>query len=150
MNILKHKDYEGTAELDMERFACRGKILFIDDLVTYEADSPSNLQKEFEAAVDDYIETCALLNREPKKPLKGQFNVRVPSALHKAAALRAIADDISLNDVVVRALDAYVNIKTDVNHNVKLTVEMPDQPVTMQVAGMMDAQWGTMLYASKH
>lgn len=150
MNILKYKDYEGTAELDMERFACRGKILFIDDLVTYEADSPANLQREFEAAVDDYIETCALLNREPKKPLKGQFNVRVPCALHKAAALRAIADNISLNDVVVRALDSYVNIKTDVNHNVKLTVEMPDMPVTMQVAGMMDAQWGTMLYASKH
>src|SRR5450759_3500625 len=108
VDILKYKDYEGTAELDMTRQVCRGKILFIDDLVTYEAASPAELQKEFEEAVDDYIQTCANLKREPQKPLKGQFNVRVPPALHKAAALRALADNVSLNDVVVRALDAFV------------------------------------------
>ena len=26
MNILKYKDYEGTAELDMTRRICRGKL----------------------------------------------------------------------------------------------------------------------------
>ena len=41
----------------MSRQVCRGKILFISDLVTYEAQSPVELQKEFELAVDDYIET---------------------------------------------------------------------------------------------
>lgn len=112
MDILKYKDYEGTAELDMSRRVCRGKILFIDDLVTYEAASPAELQTEFEAAVDDYIDTCATLGREPQKPLRGQFNVRVPPALHKAAALRALAENVSLNDVAVRALDAFVNIRS--------------------------------------
>lgn len=150
MNILKYKDYEGTAELDMERFSCRGKILFIDDLVTYEADSPAALQKEFEAAVDDYLETCTLLGREPKKPLKGLFNVRVPASLHKAAVLRGIVDNVSLNDVVVRALDAYVNTKPDVNHNVMVTVKMPEQPMTMQVAGAITQQWETVTYAATH
>lgn len=119
MDILKYKDYEGTAELDMTRGVCRGKILFINDLVTYEAKLPSELQKEFEAAVDDYIETCSTLAREPQKALKGQFNVRVLPALHKAATLRALADNISLNDVVVRALDAYVNVRVDTNHHVE-------------------------------
>ena len=56
MDILKYKDYEGTAELDMSRGVCRGKILFINDLVTYEAASPADLQREFEAAVDDYLD----------------------------------------------------------------------------------------------
>lgn len=69
-----YKGYEGTADMDMERQVCRGKILFIDDVVTYEADSPRGLQQEFEAAVDDYIETCALVGKEPQKPMKGQFN----------------------------------------------------------------------------
>lgn len=115
MDILKYKDYEGTAELDMARGVCRGKILFINDLVTYEAALPSKLQKEFEAAVDDYIETCATLGRDPQKSLKGQFNVRIPQELHKAATLRALTDSVSLNDVVVRALDAYINVRVD-NH----------------------------------
>lgn len=116
MDILKYKDYEGTAELDMTRGVCRGKILFINDLVTYEASQPSKLQKEFEAAVDDYVETCADLGREPQKALKGQFNVRIPQGLHRASVLRALTDSVSLNDVVVRALDAYVNAHVDINH----------------------------------
>ncbi len=116
MDILKYRDYEGTAELDMVRGVCRGKILFINDLVTYEASQPSELQKEFEAAVDDYVETCADLGRELQKSLKGQFNVRIPQELHKASTLRALTDSVSLNDVVVRALDAYVNARVDINH----------------------------------
>lgn len=70
MEILKYKDYEGTAEIDMIRLVCRGKVLFIDDLVTYEASTPAELQTEFEAAVDDYLETCIDLGRDPQKPLK--------------------------------------------------------------------------------
>lgn len=116
MDILKYKDYEGTAELDMTRGVCRGKILFINDLVTYEAAQPSELQKEFEAAVNDYVETCVDLGREPQKSLKGQFNVRIPQELHKAATLRSVTDSVSLNDVVVRALDAYINDRVDINH----------------------------------
>ncbi|MBP6367387.1 MAG: type II toxin-antitoxin system HicB family antitoxin [Nitrosomonas sp.] len=127
MDILKYKDYEGTAELDMSRRVCRGKVLFIDDLVTYEASSPAELQKEFEAAVDDYLVTCCDLSREPQKPLKGQFNVRIPPALHKAVTLRAIGDNVSLNDVVVRALDVFVNEQVGINHNVRVTVEIPEQ-----------------------
>lgn len=115
MDILKYKDYEGTAELDMARGVCRGKILFITDLVTYEAALPTQLQSEFEAAVDDYLATCEELKRDPKKSLKGQFNVRIPPELHRNATLRAIRDTTSLNEVVVKALDAYLN-GHDVNH----------------------------------
>ena len=40
-----YKGYEGTADMDMERQVCRGRILFIDDLVTYEAASPAALHQ---------------------------------------------------------------------------------------------------------
>lgn len=109
MNILKHKGYEGSVELDLEGGVCRGKMLFVRDLVTFQAVSIADIQHEFAAAVDDYLETCLALGREPEAPLKGQFNVRIPPALHKAAVLRAVSDNSSLNDVVVRALDAFVN-----------------------------------------
>jgi predicted HicB family RNase H-like nuclease len=144
MDILKYKDYEGTAELDMARRVCRGKLLFIDDLVTYEAASPAELQTEFEAAVDDYIDTCTTLGRKPQKPLRGQFNVRTPPALHKAAALRALADNVSLNDVVVRALDAFVNIHSVVNHNIRVTLNIPEESMkTLVSSASTQTQWGT-------
>lgn len=141
MDILKYKDYEGTAELDMSRKVCRGKILFIDDLVTYESPTPLGLQKEFEAAVDDYLETCLNLGREPQKPLKGQFNVRVPPALHKAASLRALADNVTLNDVMVRSLDAFINVRSDV----RVFVNIPEKSSKTMIssASFLRSQWIT-------
>lgn len=142
MDILKYKEYEGTAELDMARGVCRGKILFIDDLVTYESASPAELQTEFEAAVDDYLETCGSLGKEPAKPFRGQFNVRVPPMLHRAAALKAIEESQSLNEIVCRALDAFLNARADVNHNVKITLEGGETLKTMaSVATTEQIQW---------
>lgn len=123
MNILKYKGYEGSVELDLEGGVCRGKILFVRDLVTFQSVSIADVQQEFEAAVDDYLETCLALGREPEVPLKGQFNVRIPPALHKAAVLRAASDNSSLNDVVVRALDAFVNVVSGIG----LPNALPDE-----------------------
>lgn len=153
MSVLKYKEYEGTAELDMERKVCRGKILFLDDLVTYEADTPAKLEKEFKAAVDDYIETCLSLNREPQKPLKGQFNVRVPPTMHKDAVLRAVADKVKLNEVVVRALGAFLYGGADVNHNINVTVHVPQESMdTLVSTGSTKApqQWKTIMGTSNY
>jgi predicted HicB family RNase H-like nuclease len=142
MNILKYKDYEGTAELDMERMVCFGKILFINDLITYQSATITELQKEFEAAVDDYLETCAELGREPQKPLKGQFNVRISPALHKAATLRAIEDSTTLNEVVARAMESYLNTHTDTNHCVTVKLELQnEQLLQMTGSNNMTANW---------
>lgn len=144
MAVLKYNDYEGSAELDMTRGVCRGKILFIDDLVTYESASPAMLQKEFEAAVDDYLETCASLGKEPLRPFRGLFNVRVAPSLHRAAALRAAAEAVSLNDVVVRALDAFLNVRADINHNIRVILEVPDGSIkTVTSVATGKPQWGT-------
>lgn len=142
MDVLKYKDYEGSAELDVERGVCHGKLLFINDLVTYVALTPKRLQKEFEAAVDDYIETCRSLAKEPQRPFRGMFNVRVASSLHRAAALRAVADGVTLNDIVVRALDTFVNGKTEIHHNIQLTLERRPSTQTITSVATGKPQWG--------
>jgi predicted HicB family RNase H-like nuclease len=63
METLKFKGYEGTTELDQERGVFRGKLLLAHDLVTYEAATLAGLRTEFEAAVEDYLETCRALGR---------------------------------------------------------------------------------------
>ena len=142
MNLLKYKDFEGTAEVDVERGVCRGKLLFIADLVTYEADSPKKLQAAFQAAVDDYLETCQLIGKDPQRPFRGLFNVRISQSLHREAAIRAIKDNVSLNEVVVRALDAFLNSRSEVNHNVKVVLEGSPSPITtVQAAASTTPQW---------
>ncbi len=110
MPTLQYKDFEGSAEIDTETLVCRGKILYIDDLVTYEANSPANLVQEFHAAVDDYLETCAQIGKSPQKQCKGQFNVRITPELHRQAQRRATVDETSLNAVVASALNRYLYI----------------------------------------
>ena len=115
MELLKYKGYEGSVEVDMIRMVCRGKILFINDLITYEADSPAKLQHEFEEAIVDYLTTCKELGREPQKPFRGLFNVRISPAIHKSAVVRAASDGVTLNDLVGRALEAYLNPRPEQN-----------------------------------
>jgi len=145
VDILKYKGYEGSAELDMERQVCRGRLLFVDDLVTYEADTPANLQREFQAAVDDYLETCRELGREPKKPLKGQFNVRIPPAMHAAAVRRALAANVALNEVVIRALGAFLSAGTSVNfhHDVVVTVQGNEDAMAVLASASQQPEWTT-------
>jgi predicted HicB family RNase H-like nuclease len=72
MDAFNFKGYEGSVELDRERGVCRGKLLSITDLVTCEARTVPELRKEFEAAVDDYIETCRALGRPAQSPHEPQ------------------------------------------------------------------------------
>jgi predicted HicB family RNase H-like nuclease len=77
MDVLSSKGYEGSIERDRERGLFRGKLLLVSDLVTYQAATVSELQKEFEAAVDDYLETCRTLGRaaqEPRAQTRGKLD----------------------------------------------------------------------------
>lgn len=121
MELFNYKGYQGSIKTSIEDECLYGKILFITDLVTYEAETLSDLKIEFEAAVDDYIATCSELNREPLKPLSGTFNVRIGPYLHKKCALKAIQEDISLNKFIAKALEKQLSNEVVVqethNHN---------------------------------
>ena len=55
------------------------------DLVLYriECADIQNVEKEFHEAVDDYLEFCKEVGKEPDKEYKGSFNVRISLELHK-------------------------------------------------------------------
>jgi len=108
MTTLEYKGYQGSAEIDVETGLLIGKILFVTDLVTYEAATVPALQNEFQTAVDDYLETCEQIGRDPQQPCSGLFNVRVGPVLHRAAAIRAQKDGVKLNAVIVSALEQYL------------------------------------------
>lgn len=141
MDLLKHKGYEGTAEVDVESGVCYGRVLFIQDLITYESDTPKALKDAFCDALDDYLETCESLGKSPDKPLKGAFNVRIPPELHKAAVLRAMQSDLYLNDIVVKALDAYLNGTQHVNHVTNYFVQNEETQYKKVVASDSKPSW---------
>ncbi|MBI5675709.1 MAG: type II toxin-antitoxin system HicB family antitoxin [Nitrospirae bacterium] len=141
-NVLRYKGFLGSKEISNDNKCIHGKLLFIDDLVTYEAESPAQIEVEFKDAVDDYLDTCRKLGREPLKPFSGTFNVRIGSELHQTLAHYATTNETSINDVVKKALIQYLN-KTEqkeIVHNHKHTVTVKYEQTLVEVTER-DMQW---------
>lgn len=109
MKHLRYKGYLGTIEPDLDNNTLFGKLAFIRDLVTYEATTLSELEKEFKISVDLYLQDCAAMNKEADTPFKGVFNVRLDPDLHRRVAEIALEEDLSLNAFVNRALEKEVS-----------------------------------------
>ncbi len=102
--MMQYKGYRGSVEVSLEDNVLYGSIQFIKDLVTYEAENLEQLRYEFELAVNDYLETCRQVGKEPEKEFSGTFNVRVGSEIHKKAAIVATLEGVTLNEFTRRAL----------------------------------------------
>src|SRR5262245_40559064 len=109
MNVFRYKDFIGSIEVDPEDKCLYGKLLYINDLITYEATSVLKLESEFKNAVNDYLDTCRQLDREPLKPFKGSLNIRIGSELHKEAAFHAAQDGLTLNEFIKLAVQNQIH-----------------------------------------
>ncbi|HME45593.1 MAG TPA: type II toxin-antitoxin system HicB family antitoxin [Syntrophorhabdales bacterium] len=103
-DTMTYKTFIGSVHYSEDDGIFYGKLEAINDLVTFEGKSVAELKNAFREAVDDYIRTCRELGREPQKPFKGTFNVRVPAEVHRKAALEAVKEGISLNEFVQKAI----------------------------------------------
>lgn len=63
----------------------------------FECENIKDIEKEFHEAVDDYLEFCKEVGKEPDKEYKGTFNVRISPELHKKLVNVAMKNGDSLN-----------------------------------------------------
>lgn len=115
IDSLKYLDYTATIQYSADDDVFFGKVIGINDLITFEGTSVSELKDAFKESVEDYIETCKSLKKSPDKSYKGVFNVRVPANLHKRAAFFAMQHHISLNDFVKTAIDYAVKNESEIS-----------------------------------
>lgn len=102
---LKHKGYTGSIEVSIEDACLHGRILHIDDLVTYEGETVADISQRFVEAVDRYLAHCVAINKQPGRPYSGSFNVRVGPDRHRRLAQWASSSGIAINEAVCQALD---------------------------------------------
>jgi len=113
-NTIEYKSYIGSIDYSPEDKCFYGKLEMIEDLVTFEADNAAELEANFRAAVDEYLETCAALGREPQKTYKGVFNVRIDPELHRRVYREALRQGVSLNRFIQETLAQRVGAQTTV------------------------------------
>jgi len=109
-NILEYKGYHTKIEFDSEACVLRGKIEGIKDFVDFECVDISTVENEFHAAVDEYLEFCKEMGKEPEKEYKGTFNIRISPELHKKLAVVAMKNGDTLNATVEKAIKEYITI----------------------------------------
>jgi predicted HicB family RNase H-like nuclease len=97
MNTMTYKGYAAQIEYSDEDQCFVGHIAGIKDVVGFHGESVSELRAAFEEAVDDYLETCARLNRSPQKPYSGKLMLRIPPEIHAAVAVAAEVSGKSIN-----------------------------------------------------
>lgn len=107
-NILNYKGYSARVEFSAVDNVLFGKIEGITDLVTFESSDASQIESEFQNAVDDYLDFCAEVGKEPSKSYKGIFNVRISPELHKSLAMKAFENNTTINHEVEEAIRVYV------------------------------------------
>lgn len=109
-NYLHYKDYIGSVEFSEEDAVFHGKVVGIKSLISFEGDSVNSIVEDFHNAVDEYLNFCAQTGKQPEKPFKGSFNVRIGADLHRRAALTASIRGVSLNTLVEDAIRQSVSM----------------------------------------
>lgn len=107
--LLHYKGYTARPEYSAEDRVFYGTILGISDMVDFHSDSAKDLEEEFHKAVDDYLEFCAEIGKEPQKEYSGLFNVRISPELHRDVSAYAQAEGVTLNKAVERAIRSMVH-----------------------------------------
>lgn len=108
-SIMEYGGYYSKIEYSDEDEVFFGRIADINDSVTFEGTSVTELKQNFKEAVEDYLDICKRYGKEPQKPYKGSFNVRIPPELHRKAANKAGQMGISLNQLVEISLEENIS-----------------------------------------
>lgn len=66
-NIMTYNGYSARIEYDDEDEIFFGKLAGIRDGVGFHAETVSELKNAFHDSVDDYIETCKKIGKEPQR-----------------------------------------------------------------------------------
>lgn len=102
---FSYKSYTGSAEISFEDKCLYGNILFIEDIISYEGETPEGLEKAFREAVDRYLAYCKSTGKSANKPYSGTFNVRVGVERHRQACAAAAEYGLNLNEFVSLAIE---------------------------------------------
>ena len=107
-NTMSYKGYSGSVEFSDEDNLFFGRIIGINDHITFEGDNVESLRNDFQDAVEDYLIICSQLGKEPEKAYKGTFNVRIAPTLHKDLAIYSASQGKTLNSTVEEAIRSYI------------------------------------------
>ena len=96
-NTMSFRGYTASMVFDAEDKIIVGRVLDIDDIISFHGESVSEFEVNFHAVIDDYVSACEQLGSVPEKPPSGKLMLRVAPNVHAAALKAAARSGVSLN-----------------------------------------------------
>lgn len=105
MNKMTYKGYTAQMEFDTEDKVIVGRVIDIDDIITFHGSSIVEFETAMQTAVDGYLFVCQQLGQAAEKPASGRLMLRIDPAVHAAAAKASARSGQSLNKWAEKALN---------------------------------------------
>lgn len=93
---MQYRGYVASMIFDAEDKIIVGRVLDVDDIITFHGESVDEFESNFHAVVDDYITAC--------EKLGGRLMLRVSPTVHAAVLKAAARKSVSLNKWAEQAL----------------------------------------------
>jgi len=103
-NTMTYKGYTASMIFDAEDKIIVGRVLDIDDIISFHGESVAEFESSLKAVVDDYIAASEALGTRPEKPASGKLMLRIAPTVHAAALKAAAQSGTSLNKWAEQAL----------------------------------------------
>jgi predicted HicB family RNase H-like nuclease len=98
MNTTIHyKGYQANIVFDADDDLLVGHIMQINDIIGFHGTSLKEIKTAFKEAVDDYLEYCKEIGKQPDKPYSGKVMFRIDPQVHAKATRAAQSKGMSLN-----------------------------------------------------
>ena len=105
-NTMQYRGYTASMSFDADDKIIVGRVLDIDDIVTFHGASVVEFEAHFHTVMDDYIAACEALGSGPERPASGRLMLRVSPEVHAASLKAAALSGSSLNRWAEQALKA--------------------------------------------
>lgn len=108
-NNLSYRGYEAKVEFDARHKILHGHVIGLRDVLLFEANTGADIESEFHATIDEYIDWCKSDGVEPEKPCNGNISLRLTPELHRALLIEADLEGISANQWIKYCLESAVH-----------------------------------------
>ena len=105
--MLEYKGYHAAITYDQEDDILVGCIFGIQDSINFHGSSVPEITEMFHKSVDNYLQYCKDIGKNPDREYKGSLNIRLTPTRHRALALYAATHHMTLNQVVNDAIEQY-------------------------------------------
>ena len=102
--MINYNGYIGQIEYDADNHIFTGSVINTRTVITFQGSTVDEIEKEFKASIDDYLEWCKEDGIEPEKPYSGNFTIRFTPELHQKLAVAAKILGMSINGFVEKSV----------------------------------------------